>query len=143
MRFRLFRSRAFWLGVPGLVFLLWAWVDSMRYATLISGSGRVEVKVWNVWGTASFAVWRDPIATGLLEFDVDRKVIRDEETKQKAKHLAELGLAWLIADRPGFSASMRHSMVLPSYLLLWLALVAGQWWRFKRALLDSELSDAG
>ena len=30
MRFRLFRSRAFWLGVPGLVFLLWAWGDSLR-----------------------------------------------------------------------------------------------------------------
>ena len=30
-RFRLFRSRAFWFGVPGLMFLLWAWADSMRY----------------------------------------------------------------------------------------------------------------
>lgn len=28
-RFRLFRSRAFWFGVPGLVFLLWGWGDSL------------------------------------------------------------------------------------------------------------------
>jgi hypothetical protein len=29
MRFRLLSSRAFWFGVPGLVFLLWAWWLSM------------------------------------------------------------------------------------------------------------------
>ncbi len=30
MRFRLFRSRVFWFGVPGLVFLLWGWADSAK-----------------------------------------------------------------------------------------------------------------
>lgn len=33
MRFRLFRSRAFWFGVPGLVFLLWGWTSSMHQHT--------------------------------------------------------------------------------------------------------------
>jgi hypothetical protein len=136
-RFRLFRSRAFWFGVPGLMFLLWAWADSMRYNTFISGSGRVEGKVSHVWGTASFAVWQDPIATGFPEFKMDRKAIRDEDTVKKAKYLAELGLAWLIADRPGSSISVRHSMVLSGYLLLWLALIARRWWRFKRTLSKS------
>ena len=31
-----YRSRLFWLGVPGLVFLLWLWWDSMHFSTAIS-----------------------------------------------------------------------------------------------------------
>ena len=31
MPFRPFRSLAFWLGLPGLLFLLWAWADSMSH----------------------------------------------------------------------------------------------------------------
>ena len=34
-RFRLRCSRAFWFGVPGLVFLLWAWDVSMRKPTTV------------------------------------------------------------------------------------------------------------
>jgi hypothetical protein len=36
-RFRLFRSRAFWFGVPGLAFLLWAWADSVKTSTTCWG----------------------------------------------------------------------------------------------------------
>lgn len=31
-----YRSRLFWLGLPGLVFLLWLWWDSMSYSTTVS-----------------------------------------------------------------------------------------------------------
>lgn len=36
MRFRLFRSRAFWFGVPGLVFLLWGWWVSMGHRSWVA-----------------------------------------------------------------------------------------------------------
>lgn len=36
MRYRPFRSWTFWLGVPGLIFLLWAWADSMFYNSQLS-----------------------------------------------------------------------------------------------------------
>lgn len=39
MRFRLFRSRAFWFGVPGLVFLLWGWWVSMGHASYAGFGG--------------------------------------------------------------------------------------------------------
>ena len=39
MRFRLFRSRAFWLGVPGLVFLVWGWWVSMGHVSEIGFTG--------------------------------------------------------------------------------------------------------
>lgn len=42
MRFRLFRSRAFWFGVPGLVFLLWGWWDSSRWES----NGSVSASRW-------------------------------------------------------------------------------------------------
>ena len=57
MRFRLFRSRAFWFGVPGLVFLFWAWGDSSRweskgsvsagrwYCHLTQGQGYLQLQV--------------------------------------------------------------------------------------------------
>jgi hypothetical protein len=46
MRFPLFRSRAFWFGLPTLLFLLWAWEDSTRTNTLLMGKGP--------WGSFSF-----------------------------------------------------------------------------------------
>lgn len=46
MRFPLFRSRAFWFGVPTLLFLLWAWVDSTRNI--------IEIEKNSPWG--SFAI---------------------------------------------------------------------------------------
>jgi hypothetical protein len=57
MRFRLFRSRAFWFGVPGLVFLFWAWGHSSRweskgsvsagrwYCHLTQGQGYLQIDV--------------------------------------------------------------------------------------------------
>jgi hypothetical protein len=50
MRFPLFRSRAFWFGVPTLLFLLWAWVDSTRNLTEVgreSPWGSFAVEHWN------------------------------------------------------------------------------------------------
>lgn len=50
MRFPLFRSRAFWFGVPTLLFLLWAWVDSTRNLTKITREspwGSFAVEHWN------------------------------------------------------------------------------------------------
>lgn len=38
-RFRLFRSRAFWFGVPGLVFLLWAWGLSKSHISYVVFEG--------------------------------------------------------------------------------------------------------
>ena len=57
VRFRWFRSMAFWVGVPGLVFLLWAWGDSAksefkghvsiggRSVHLTQGAGYLDIQI--------------------------------------------------------------------------------------------------
>lgn len=35
MTFKLHRSRAFWLGLPGFLFIAWAWTDSLKYQSRI------------------------------------------------------------------------------------------------------------
>ena len=35
-RFRFFRLVSFWLGLPVLIFLIWAWHDSMRHALVLN-----------------------------------------------------------------------------------------------------------
>jgi hypothetical protein len=39
-----YRSRLFWLGLPGLVFLLWAWVDSYWHVSTAASTGLVKVE---------------------------------------------------------------------------------------------------
>jgi hypothetical protein len=49
---RFYRSRLFWLGVPGLVFLVWAWWDSGGYvsnARWVRGSSMDDVRVTGGW----------------------------------------------------------------------------------------------
>lgn len=70
-----YRSRLFWLGVMGLVFLLWLWVDSMRYDTMID-------VYWKDHGWGFFSAFSelkagaaiDPffVPTGGLDFEVFR-----------------------------------------------------------------------
>ena len=56
MRFRLFRSRAFWFGVPGLVFLLCGWWMSMGHSSYAGFGGSPE---WSIrqGGGEVFAAW--------------------------------------------------------------------------------------
>jgi hypothetical protein len=52
MREGFYRSRLFWLGVPGLVFLLWVWWDSggyVSYARWVRGNAMDEVRVTGGW----------------------------------------------------------------------------------------------
>ena len=56
MRFRLLRSRAFWVGVPGLVFLLWGWWTALRY---YSSAGCMGATFWEIGqiGGEVYAYW--------------------------------------------------------------------------------------
>lgn len=56
MRFRLFRSKAFWFGVPGLVGLLWGWWVSMGN---YSSAGFRGARYWVIgqMGGEVFAMW--------------------------------------------------------------------------------------
>jgi hypothetical protein len=65
-RFRLFRSRAFWFGVPGLVGLLWGWWVSMGYWSWVGlggteswGIGQMGGQVFIVWNVDRGPEWGD------------------------------------------------------------------------------------
>jgi hypothetical protein len=66
MRFRLVRSRVFWFGVPGLVFLLWGWWISMGYFSYagFGGTGYWTIgqlggEVFVLWRLGESPDWRD------------------------------------------------------------------------------------
>ncbi len=56
MRFPLLRSRALWFGVPTLLFLLWAWVDSTRNQSWLQKG--------SPWGSFAFEHWNSAIKIG-------------------------------------------------------------------------------
>lgn len=82
-RFRLFRSRAFWFGVPGLVGLLWGWWVSMGYWSEAGfmgghpfGLGQVNGEIFPFWDSAG---WPDRRV-----FEVShQKASRDEVRRWK------------------------------------------------------------
>ena len=54
-----YRSRLFWLGVPGLVFFVWLWVDSTRFVTeMVRMQGRWELYVLSYQGEGYLTVTR-------------------------------------------------------------------------------------
>lgn len=61
-----YRSRLFWLGLFGLVFLLWCWWDSMEHATWVSlsmdatPSGVSEFSLTSGFSEVSFSSYEDP-----------------------------------------------------------------------------------
>lgn len=58
MRFRWFRSRVFWFGVPGLVGLLWGWWISRGYWSDVVAGGAHSVMIGQ--GGGEIYVWWDP-----------------------------------------------------------------------------------
>ena len=56
MRFRLFRSRAFWFGVTGLAFLLWGWWVSMGYESWVGFGGTHQWRLGQLGGEI-YAWW--------------------------------------------------------------------------------------
>ena len=47
-----YRSRLFWLGLPGLVFMLWAWGDSTRHVSSLSWASNVWGFYARTWGNS-------------------------------------------------------------------------------------------
>lgn len=141
MRYRPFRSLTFWLGIPGLVFLLWAWVDSMTHLSQVSykaefrlGDGSLakrNVAASNSGGDVSLT-WSRPDGDYKLlshKFDSKKRDLREQREW--------LPLPSYLANRnyPGtifYSLSIPHWLLLLSYAFLWIVLILFQWLIVKR-----------
>lgn len=121
MRFRLFRSRAFWFGVPGLVFLIWAWgLSKTHYSGVGNLDGPFSKKIgqldgdvllgWNPWPSSnSWRGFHERIPPG-----------HAQEIKEFFKELGVPGV-WVIF--------IPHRSLVTGYLLGWAGLV---FWRSRK-----------
>lgn len=148
MRFRLFRSRAFWFGVPGLMFLLWAWADSGK-----SESQLITAKDYRfISFSQEHGYFR--VQSSLYDRVLPTDVIRTRKPRASPSpswfpmpaKSAGMPRWWHDELRPGWIGVRYNTermssdfLILPCwfilslYLLPWAAAVAWRWWGFRRA----------
>ena len=142
-----YRSRLFWLGIPGLVFLLWAWRDSSTRNSELFWSGRMKVHgVSQYLGSINLFHLLAPWDTGPKRFDVRRmeypKVV-DESYPQVASFTFPQAI--VVYKRPPANFSERgirvsHWLIALGYVLVW-CLAVGLWQRRKARLLEATVPE--
>ena len=114
-RFRLLRSRAFWFGVPGLVFLLWAWsISRTHYSGALIGG---KLLVYQLDQTLRISSLPEGSNAGSQAFH--RRCSPEE-------------IQWLKAfydKSPKRAAMVPHGAAIVIYLGLWAMLVT---WRSRQ-----------
>ncbi|QJE96826.1 hypothetical protein [Luteolibacter luteus] len=128
MRFRWHKSFTFWLGVPGLLFLVWIWFLSAEHRTDLSVSGPVTVFVANEAGFMRVTCWKDPAAMGWSDYNASH---------MRSRHSARLfpGFAWRMQTHSGvFDFWLSHWLALFVYQLLWGLAIAWRWRKFRPSL---------
>jgi hypothetical protein len=121
MRFRPLRSKAFWFGLPGLVFLLWTWELSKTCRTHVTANsdvsellfGQVDGDVVLIRGPGplpphgEWEIVHEPLTPGLAE-----------SIKREARELAEAGISTVFF--------VPHGWLVAAYLSAWSGLAV---WR--------------
>jgi hypothetical protein len=124
-RFRLLRSRAFWFGVPGLVFLLWAWWVSIRHISSVGvgasrpwGIGQAAGVVVSVWNSEGWPEdWRK---SGTRHEGVSVEDARGWKTRLAEQREWTSGFRYVVISH--------HTLVL-AYVAGWAGLVV---WRARK-----------
>jgi len=139
-RKKFWKSRLFWLGVPVLVFLVWAWCDSGIHN---SGVGferdRKATQAWQSEGKFNFTQMKGgSVSTGdgIWTTNRMRLVTRAEDRVwigsfafPRAIGAFEYGSNW----EHFMTRSIAHWLVVLAYLTTWLASVLGwQRWQWKK-----------
>ncbi len=123
-----YRSRLFWLGLPGLVFLLWAWWVSMGH---ISQARFGYVPVWVIgqsagevfvfWNASGFPDWRDFHALH------EKMSMEDASEWRRSLEVLEsrvVGFRYVLFP---------HYAVVLAYAPAWLLTLA--WWQRRKSRL--------
>jgi hypothetical protein len=137
MRFCLSRSRAFWFGLPGSVFLLWAWADSMTTAThaaIMWKKSSISDSVTHHGGSLDIAHWAGSFGVSLWpkEFRVQRQPRGDAKDWFPVPGIREHGIL-------SGSLHLTSRVVIPHwclvslYLISWSGLMGWRWWTYRRA----------
>ena len=124
-----YRSRLFWLGLPGLVFLLWGWWLSMGNWSAASSRGSLgwgiaqskgEVIVW--WRSGEGPNWKD--------FDAEHSEIPEKDASEIRNYII-----FVRETEPGFRlVFFPYYWLVLAYTATWLLTLA-LWQRRKSRLL--------
>jgi hypothetical protein len=127
MKPRLFyRSRLFWLGLPGLVFLLWGWWISLSHFSRVGfstlGIAQATGDVFAHWRSGTPLSWGG-FSTGHMEIPAET-----------ARDLKATISVWPQQDPNWHTVIIPYYAVVLAYVAPWLLVVA--WWqRRKRRIL--------
>ncbi|WP_341407860.1 hypothetical protein [Luteolibacter soli] len=66
-----YRSRLFWLGLPGLLFLVWGWIDRSPSSSLTATVGTADLSVGNESGSLRVRWQRNPVGLAIAGQDGD------------------------------------------------------------------------
>ena len=125
MRFPWYRSLAFWLGFPGLLFLLWIWFLSAKHRTDLSITGPVTFVVANEAGFIRVTCWKDPAQPGWSDLRADHMIVR-----QSSRFFPDV--AWRVQTHSSvFDLWLSHWVVLLSYLVIWGLVLGWRWSKFR------------
>ncbi|QJE94386.1 hypothetical protein [Luteolibacter luteus] len=141
MRYRPFRSLSFWFGIPGLIFLLWAWVDSMHYDSKVSYKAGCRLSDGTL--TSRYTSASNSGANVALSWtrpDVSYKLLShhfDSTKRDPREQTSWLPLPSYHANRsyPGiiyYNLSIPHWFLILSYGFLWIVGILFQWLVVKR-----------
>jgi hypothetical protein len=139
---RFYRSRLFWLGVPGLVFLVWGWWDSGGYTSHVSWQSGREIRQLEV--NRGCVVWmttvdlRSAVPVPGEPFHAGRYELKGEGGRhfdfavpfERKTDDLKVSVAWM--DMTLHSARLALWVVVVFYAVMWMAMVFAWQWRKAR-----------
>jgi hypothetical protein len=133
-----YRSRLIWLGMPGLLFLLWGWVDRSPSSLLTAKGSKLRLTTGNRTGTLTVAWETRPGGSG--DFAISGRT--GTGTPGSIPLFPPAIQHWKV-DLSGFpgggsatTVKVAYWFLIIVYLPLWLGVLAG-WQRRKGRLLKS------
>lgn len=131
MRRAWYRSPVFWFALPGFVFLVWAWIDSMQRTTVVQGSiAGVPVQLDNRSG-AMGADWDKPYLGKSAKWALE---VRPASLRLEGRwfplpsHISPHNMV----NAVGHSVDIPHWLLLLAYTGLWQLPWLGRYYRRKR-----------
>ncbi|WP_035601767.1 hypothetical protein [Haloferula sp. BvORR071] len=118
MRTAWYRSLVFWFGLPVIVFLVWAWIDSMYRTTLFEMSIAGKPVHLSHWGGHVSVSWAKPYLRSSASWEL---LMRTQAPRPGAQWfpLPSHASPHNLANAYGHDVSIPHWLILLAYAGLW------------------------
>jgi len=118
MRSSWYRSLVFWFGLPVIVFLVWAWIDSMHRTTTFDMSIAGKPVQASHWGGHVSVSWDNPYYRSSGPWELAMKILPPRPTAQwfpLPSHISPHNLT----NAYGHDVAIPHWLILLAYIGLW------------------------